>query len=245
MAAKGTAMQEPEQRLQNVEITASDESTATSAAHRFFAIAELFDAVMLLQRKPRQLFINLGVCRAWRNYISRSSVLRTHMLRLPGPAVHDPLRVKINPWVTKIIKSIDCRTSKSSSQKRRKLWAGFGSSLRRTLLAQSRVQDARLSIWMRIRDEDSGDTRLVTVKFADNYNPPLEVVASMMRERAVQEHGVGLWATEISIYWTKLYHDGVWRGDTNIASGLICQDRIREQREEMWRQNAEAMARYL
>ncbi|KAK3640978.1 hypothetical protein LTR56_011628 [Elasticomyces elasticus] len=257
MAPNRTAMQKAERLLRNVKVTASNQSNTVSAAQRVFGIAELFDAVMLLELDPQQLFVNIHVCRSWRAYITRSKVLQTRMFLLPGPAVHNPFLVKINPWVTKILKASDYRTLSPASHKprktsyrmlmpRRPAWTGSGSSMRRTLLVRSRVQDACLSIMMRVEDEYTGRSRLVSLNFADDYNPPLEVVARMMGDKiAEDEYGrIGLSVTELAVHWTTLYDDGVRKVVAKIASGLRCKDRDGEDARERARRSAAQLARY-
>ncbi|KAK3647965.1 hypothetical protein LTR22_013578 [Elasticomyces elasticus] len=236
MAPNRTAMQKAERLLRNVKVTASNQSNTVSAAQRVFGIAEL---------------------RSNSSSTSTSKVLQTRMFLLPGPAVHNPFLVKINPWVTKILKASDYRTLSPASHKprktsyrmlmpRRPAWTGSGSSMRRTLLVRSRVQDACLSIMMRVEDEYTGRSRLVSLNFADDYNPPLEVVARMMGDKiAEDEYGrIGLSVTELAVHWTTLYDDGVRKVVAKIASGLRCKDRDGEDARERARRSAAQLARY-
>ncbi|KAK4952603.1 hypothetical protein LTR10_009409 [Elasticomyces elasticus] len=226
MAHHNTAVPQAKRVLHMVPTTASIQPITMQAAHRLFGIAELFDAVMLFQRKPRQLFVNLCVCRAWRNYITRSNALQVHMFLRCGPMTSNSSEIRINPWIMDIVKSLDYRTHRFDADIKmpvpyspsEQAWEKSTCSLRKSFLVRSRVKDAYLSIIMRVEDVDT--TKMVTVKIAEDYNPPLEVVAKMMMDGIAEGNSrIGRYVEAISVYSTKTYNDKVWRGDDKIFGG--------------------------
>ncbi|KAK5729672.1 hypothetical protein LTR17_011749 [Elasticomyces elasticus] len=191
-----------------------------------FDIAELFDMIML-QVSPQQLFVNIRVCKGWRNYITSSKPLQIHMFLLSGPATTNVLDVELNPWRGRLIGAYgpkgDAQRADTNPlfRKHPRLKAGWVSpvsSLRKTLLVRPAVKDATLKAmgtWgMHALAEGFGCTLGDVEKFLQGQIKALEDDGV---DRNVESTAWIGGIVQFSVYSTRVYVDGIWRGDDKLV----------------------------
>ncbi|KAK4888071.1 hypothetical protein LTR27_012984 [Elasticomyces elasticus] len=194
-----------------------------SSAQAVFGIPELFD-IITLELEPKQLFVNLRVCRTWREYITRSTKLQTHMFLRSGPAATEAKDVKLNPWLGDLLKSISyagLATHEYYKILSHSIWAKPDCSLRKTLLLQRGVKSSRLAMWIRICSEAKRDAIYTGTRgYGENSSSvTLENVAEAMMEVLGECEGIRDGRLcNVSVYSTRIYGDGIWRGDVKIRS---------------------------
>ncbi|KAK5685631.1 hypothetical protein LTR17_027055 [Elasticomyces elasticus] len=190
-----------------------------ASSQTLFGIPELFDMVMI-DIFPQQLFMIRRVCRTWREYITRSTKLQTHMFLRLGLPNTDAADVEINPMLATMIRCIAFKDQNPDVAHKvipYSIWARPECSLRKTLLVQQPVEVSRLSIMIRMITQDrySRQQSFVRTKgYDNNFNVTLETVAADM----VELLEVDCLFENVTVYSTKVYKDGVWRGDTKMAT---------------------------
>ncbi|KAK5685633.1 hypothetical protein LTR17_027057 [Elasticomyces elasticus] len=206
------------------------------------AVQSVLDTIML-QVSPQQLFVNIRVCKGWSNYITRSKALQIHMFLLPGPATSSYSNVELNPWRHVLIdaygpKNMPTKTYVNPLFKKdaniKTGWASPESSLRKTLLARPAVEDAKLSAMITIGcfgstlgalegvirglvkglDEEE---EVFTEEFKKEEGAYEESDEDEKEEWESDEDGEYYrWISSCSVHSTRVYGDGIWRGDDKI-----------------------------
>ncbi|KAK5683523.1 hypothetical protein LTS10_005056 [Elasticomyces elasticus] len=192
-----------------------------TTAQAVFDIAELFDMIML-QVSPQQLFVNIRVCKGWRNYITSSKPLQIHMFLLSGPASTNVLRAELNPWRGRLIGAYGPKAKAQRAsmnplfKKHPRLKAGWvspDSSLRKTLLVRPAVKDAELKVmgsWgMHALPEGFGCTLGNVENFIQGH--------ICVEDDDFEDDDWAGGIVQFSVYSTRVYTDGMWRGDDKIA----------------------------
>ncbi|KAK5685632.1 hypothetical protein LTR17_027056 [Elasticomyces elasticus] len=211
MTSSINSMADAVQALQELAITAPDhaDEVTETAAHKVFRIPELFDLI-LFGLSSKQLFLVRRVNRMWRDYLLSSTTLKTEMYLLSGPATTGATKVELNPFLwysygerIQPLSHIPCLN-----------WTQCESSLSKTLLIRPAMKDARLSILLRFHNWMKPSVqRTLMVQIESNSN--LGEVAKAINSADVDkthEH-----VLSFSVYLTRVYADGVWRGDDEIT----------------------------
>ncbi|KAK5729674.1 hypothetical protein LTR17_011751 [Elasticomyces elasticus] len=178
-----------------------------ASAQAVFGTAELFDTIML-GLDAQQLFSNMRVDRTWREYITRSKKLQTQMFLRPGLLTTDAANVEINPMLATMVKCIAFKDQTIESAYKvlpYSIWAQPECSLRKTLLVQQPVEKK---------------TYVVTKNYSENFGVTLGMIEEAMREALLEgcEKLKDCRLQDVAVYSTKIYGDGVWRGDTKIET---------------------------
>ncbi|KAK5683522.1 hypothetical protein LTS10_005055 [Elasticomyces elasticus] len=204
--------------LQELAITTADHAgeVTDTAAHRVFRIPELFDSIML-RLEPTQLFVNIRVNRMWREYFSRSTALKIEMFLLSGPTTTDLAKVKVNPFMDPKDKYAD--NPRRSSFKLSPTWTQAETSISKTLIVRTAMKNARLSIFLRIQNLKRPLTHPCSITVHLQSASTLKDVANAI-ESAVDDTQQQVLV--FSVFSTRVYADGVWRGH-DIITGKVVQ----------------------
>ncbi|KAK4888072.1 hypothetical protein LTR27_012985 [Elasticomyces elasticus] len=211
MTSSTSSVADAAHALQELAITAPDHAgeVTDTAAHKVFRIPELFDLI-LFRLSPKQLFLVRRVDRMWRDYLSRSTTLKTEMFLLSGPATTDPAEIKLNPFLYynygERIQPLSHIPSLT--------WMQCESSLSKTLLIRPAIKDARLSILLRFENWMKPSVQR-TVMMQIDSNSNLGDVAKAIKSADMDQTRERV--LSFSVYLIRVYADGAWRGDDEIT----------------------------
>ncbi|KAK3640980.1 hypothetical protein LTR56_011630 [Elasticomyces elasticus] len=216
------------QLLQDLSITVPDHSgeATNSAAHRVFRIPELFDLIVF-RLSSKQLFLVRRVDRMWRDYLSRSKALKIEMFLLSGPATTDPAKVELNLFVDPN-KYYTLHDTRRASFLPNPAWKDSESSLSRTLLVRPVMKDARLSIILRVKDlkdtYSQTPPRMLTVQIEPDstLEDVQKAIDSAIVDKTLEQ------VSNFSVYSTRVYADGVWRGDDRVIGKVVQSESAQE-----------------
>ncbi|KAK4952605.1 hypothetical protein LTR10_009411 [Elasticomyces elasticus] len=218
-AVNVSAVADAAHALQELSITTPDHTreVTDTAVHRVFRIPELFDLI-LFRLGSKQHFLRRRVNRMWRDYISTSTILKREIFLLSGPATSHLAKVKLNPWLgSREYFYLD--NVRRSSLLPDTSWRNPESLLSKTLLVRPVRKDARLSILLRIEDfmNYHAPQRLLRVQIEPEST--LEDVEKAIEAAAMDKTREQV--TSFSVFSTRVYADGVWRGDDLIAYEVV------------------------
>ncbi|KAK3645587.1 hypothetical protein LTR56_009027 [Elasticomyces elasticus] len=205
--------------LQELAITTPDHTgeVTDTAAHRVFRIPELFDLI-LFRLGSKQHFLRRRVNRMWRDYISTSTILKREMFLLSGPATSHLATVKLNPWLgSREYFYLD--NVRRSSLLPDTSWRNPESLLSKTLLVRPVRKDARLSILLRIEDFMNYHAPQRLLRMQIEPESTLEDVEKAIEAAAMDKTREQV--ISFSVFSTRVYADGVWRGDDLIAHEVV------------------------
>ncbi|KAK4546791.1 hypothetical protein LTR36_001523 [Oleoguttula mirabilis] len=114
------------------------------AAQRVFAIAELFEAI-LVHLSITELFVNQRVSKHWRTWIRYSGPLSRRMFVTSGPPTTKPETIQANPFMDRLVAEADTPSES---------WAYPTATWRKTLLFRPVLKNIALDAFVESRSDE-------------------------------------------------------------------------------------------